>query len=690
MDVAINMLATPLGILMKSLYEIFQNYGLAIIMFTLLSKLILFPVSFWVQKNSIKMVRMLPELNNIKSSCFGDGDRIADEQSKIFKREKYNPLASIIPLFVQILLLMGIIEVIYHPFNYLLHMDSSVIQQLASTTSQVTGVNPQEATVQLAVVSAVQSGVCTNSFAVIPTEILTAIKELNFNFFKFHVSETPSHTLGINLLAPLLAGFSAWLLCFVQNRSNVLQSEQSNLNKYGLMIFSIALSLYLGYFVPIGVAIYWIASNLFAIVQLYLLNYLINPRGYIDYEALEESKEKLKVLQNMAPKNKWYKKDPNAKREKADYKRFFSIVNKHLVFYSAKSGFYKYFEDVIEELIRVSNVTIHYVTSDPNDAIFELAKEKPQIKPYYIGEKKLITLMMKMDADIVVMTMPDLENFHIKRSYIRKDIEYVYMYHGITNSHMVAQKGCFDHYDTIFCVGPHQIYEIRETESMYSLPPKNLIECGYPLIEKEATIYENKKNKFNEEKTITIAPSWQKDNILDSCIDELIPSILSQEYKIFIRPHPEYCKRYPQRLERLKERLSNYVGKSLEFQLDFSTSILETDLLITDWSTIAYEFAFITTKPVLFIDTPMKVLNPEYINYQFQPVDITWRKEVGKSLLITNLANAKNEIAHMLISNREYSVRLRKMRAEVLYNFGYSSQIAAHYLLQSLQQKGNR
>ncbi len=64
-----------------------------------------------------------------------------------------------------------------------------------------------------------------------------------------------------------------------------------------------------------------------------------------------------------------------------DYKRFFSIANKHLVFYSEKSGFYKYFKNVIEYLIKHSNVIIHYVTNDPKDKIFEFAKAQPHIKP---------------------------------------------------------------------------------------------------------------------------------------------------------------------------------------------------------------------------------------------------------------------------------------------------------------------
>lgn len=99
-------LSDALGYVMYFCYYLLHNYGLAIILFTLISKIVLLPVSVWVQKNSIKMVKMQPEINRIKAKHFGDADRIADEQSQIFKREKYNPLASLIPLAVQIILLI--------------------------------------------------------------------------------------------------------------------------------------------------------------------------------------------------------------------------------------------------------------------------------------------------------------------------------------------------------------------------------------------------------------------------------------------------------------------------------------------------------------------------------------------------------------------------------------------------------
>jgi hypothetical protein len=100
-------LSDILGFVMYYCYSPVRNYGVAIILFTLISKIVLLPISIWVQKNSIKMVKMQPEINRIKARFFGDKDRIADEQTSLFKKEKYNHLASMIPLIAQIVLLLN-------------------------------------------------------------------------------------------------------------------------------------------------------------------------------------------------------------------------------------------------------------------------------------------------------------------------------------------------------------------------------------------------------------------------------------------------------------------------------------------------------------------------------------------------------------------------------------------------------
>ena len=110
-------LIKPLEWIMNACHGVCHNYGLAIILFTLISKLVLLPVSIWVQKNSIKMVKMQPELNDVKVKFFGEGERISEEEFKIYKKYHYSPFISVIPMAIQLLLLMGVIEVIKAGIN---------------------------------------------------------------------------------------------------------------------------------------------------------------------------------------------------------------------------------------------------------------------------------------------------------------------------------------------------------------------------------------------------------------------------------------------------------------------------------------------------------------------------------------------------------------------------------------------
>lgn len=614
---------------MNICYSICHNYGLAIILFTLISKIVLLPVSIWVQKNSIKMVKMQPEMNVIKAKYFGDKDSIAEEQSKVYKKYKYNPLASIIPMVIQIILLMGLIEVIK---------------------------------------AGMQNG------------------NIDMNFLGVQLSLVPAQDKGWLILSPILAGVSAWILCVCQNASNVLQAEQSKWNQYGMMILSVGLSLWLGWFVPVGVAIYWMASNLMAVAQLYILNWAINPKDYVDYEALEKSKKALEELGSIGEKRKRFG-DPNTKRERADYKRFFSVVNKHLVIYSESSGFYKYYKGIVEYILEHSNITIHYITGDPDDQIFKLSKEQPRIRTYYIGEKRLITMMMKMDADIVAMTMPDIENYHIKRSYVRKDIEYIYIPHGMDSLNLTMRTGSMDHYDTVFCVGKHQKEEIEKTEAAYELPHKTLVEWGYSLLDEMREDYQKLPKTNNDVKRILIAPSWQTDNIVDSCLEEILDGLAGKGYQVIVRPHPQHVRHRAEQMEALKKKYENQ--PDIEIQTDFSSNqtVFEADLMITDWSGIAYEYAYTTQKPVLFINTPMKVMNPEYERIDTVPLNILLRDEIGCSLDLEHLNEIAERVDMLLQESDAYYEKIGDFVKEYVYNLGTSSKVGADYILEQLVKR---
>lgn len=689
----LKLLTVPLGYIMYMCYQLTGNYAFAIILFTLITKIVLFPVSIWVHKNGIKVVKLMPEINYIKVRYFGDGDRIADETQILYKQEKYNPFASLIPLFIQIALLIGLIQVIYNPLTHLLHMDSTVTEALSGLACILTGANAESNSLQLEVVKAIQSGLHANDFLAVSGmsgELLANIQGLNFKLFGLQLGEIPAVAKGILTIVPVLAAVASYVLCICQEKMNPLQAEQSRREQFGTMLFSVGISLILGFTVPAGIGFYWIWSNLFTILQQAVLNMLVSPKRFIDYESLEKSKSELQVLESLGNKKKWYENNPEAKKEKADYKRFFSIANKHLVFYSESSGFYKYFQSLIEYLLDYSNLTIHYITSDANDQIFKMAEKEKRIRPYYIGEKKLITLMMRVDADIVVMTMPDINNFHIKRSYVKSDVEYIYMFHWCTSTHMQIREKALDHYDTIFCPGPHQVKEIRYTEKLYQLPSKTLVETSYGVIEKLVEAYAKMEKIEKIKPQILIAPSYQADNLMDSCVDELLEQLFPENYRIIVRTHPQYVRRAPQKVEAFRQKYQKQLADgSLEFQIDISSqeTVYQSDIVITDWSTIAHEFSFTTMRPSLFINTAMKVINSHYAEYPMKPLDITLRSQIGRALELDQISTVGGVIKEMLGQSDLYKEQIASVRADLMPEFGHSGEIGGQYIINQLIKK---
>ncbi len=624
-------ICAPLGWLMRLAYSLTGNYGLALILFTLMTKVVLLPVSLWVHANGIKMVRLEPAVNRLKVRYFGDPDKVADEQAALYKKEHYSPFASVIPVAVQVLLLIGLVQIIYHPDVWL--------RQTVDT-----------------------------------------------RFLGFNLSATPTVAGGIHLLIPILAGLAALVLSLAQNKLNPLQASQNKVSQLTTMAISVGISLVLGFTVPAGVGFYWIFSNLFTILQQVVLNMIRPPEKEINWEELEASRKELAAYTNTGKETARSREE--IRREKADYKRFFSVGNKHLVFYSESSGFYKYFERIIAYVLANSKMSIHYVTGDPNDQIFEIAKTEPRIIPYYIGQKKLITLFMKLEADVMVMTMSDLGNYQYKRSYYSKSIKYVYVFHYPLSTHMVLHTGALRHYDAILCVGDFQFEEIRQTEKLFGDPEQELIACGYGQLEKLYDAYQAMPRTERQRPKVLIAPSWQPDNILDSCIDGLLKELLGKGFDVTVRPHPEYVKRYGERMDAIVKRYEGYRGGDLFFELDFTgnTSIFDSDTVISDWSGTAYEFVMVTEKPCVFIDTPPKINNPDYEKITVPPLEFSLRDQVGIRVKPDSLDGLAEKI-RALLEDKSFGSRIAEIRNQYIANFGRSGEVGGQYLIDEVKKQ---
>lgn len=664
-----------LGQVMKLCYAICNNYGLSIILFTLLTKIILLPLAILVQINSIKMVNLMPEQNALKIKYVDDKDKFTDAQLALYKKHKYNPILGVVPLLIQIPLVLGLVGVIYRPLSYVLNFQSSTVNAFKEWLIYITNNSDLSNQFQLEIIAKIKEGVIPTDGSL--SEAISTITNFNTHFCGIDLSATPSlHGNYILLLIPLLSGLSAWFLCVMQDKFNVLQLTQEKGYTIATTLFMIAFSTYFAFLVPTGVGLYWIFGNLFAVPSMLLVNLIIPPKKKVDYDYF------LRMKEEKAKKDKLRKE--NMSVEKADYKRFFQVENMKLMIYSEQNGFYKYYAGIIDYICENSDLEIHYVTSDPKDNIFK--DPRKQIKSYYIAsDKYLIPLFMKLDTDICLLTTPDLEKYQLKRSKVRKDIEYIYTDHAMASINLTLRKGALNYYDTVFCCGPDYVQEIRAIEQLYGTKKKRLVETGYPLIDDMVSKYESSEHPKHNRPMVLIAPSWQPDNIFESCIDDLLKYLKDGNYDIILRPHPQQVRHMPELFEELRKKYE-VEGGNIKVDTDFSKTnpVMEADILITDWSDICWEYAFTTKRPVLFIDTPMKIMNPDYEKIDIVPKNIKLRNVIGKNVDPSKPEEVKPALEYLLAHAQDYSKTIDDTFHEYIFNIGKSKILCGKYILKRL------
>ncbi len=187
MDVINTIIGIPLGYIMWLCYELVKNYGVAILLFALLTKALMFPLNIWVQKNSIKMVKLQPRINEIAASCVGSRDTVAEKQLALYKQENYKPLAGTIPLLIQIPIILGLIAVVYNPLQHLLHIDANTINALVQKASEILGTAELGSGAQLKVIELINDPFYTTAFSGVPVsgaaDAIAKIKTLDLHFW---------------------------------------------------------------------------------------------------------------------------------------------------------------------------------------------------------------------------------------------------------------------------------------------------------------------------------------------------------------------------------------------------------------------------------------------------------------------------------------------------------------------------
>ena len=359
-----------------------------------------------------------------------------------------------------------------------------------------------------------------------------------------------------------------------------------------------------------------------------------------------------------------------------DLKKFekLDLERKQVVFYAENSASFNHFKLLIEELTEKMNIQICYVTSIKNDKIF--LNKNNNIIPFYIGDGLSRTkFFLTLKAKILIMDMPDLEQFHIKKSKVYS-VHYVYLFHSIFSMHSYLINGALNNYDTIFCVGQHHIDEIRATEKVYDLKQKTLIKYGFGRLDQLLRESKSISNSNYDDNLIIISPSYGQNNLLEICGIELITVLLNSNFKVILRPHFRILRDSKPLITSIKNKFCNDPNFLLEEGVLDPRDFHSSKCLITDWSGIGLEYAFTRENKVIFIDVPNKIMNDEYEKIGLEAIEISIRKKIGHIVSPKNL----EEIPNLINLNQNKIEGINHIMNQTIFNIDKSANIGAEFI----------
>lgn len=324
MNTLYDIIGIPFGYLMSWIYQFIPNYAVAIIIFTLVTKLILFPVNYKTQKSSARMRLLQPKLTKIQKSFANNPQRQQEETQKLYQQEGINPMGSCLPMLIQMIILFGVIDVVYKPITHILHITKSVrtaaIEKASELATQFGIINSGKAISgsdlrnELHTIEALS--LYPNDFKGLAENFSQAVTEFSekFTVFGANLGKTPTlhpetwtSEAVILCLIPFLAGISQMLVSIY---SMMYQKKTNPTPQAGggcMWIMTLAMPLWtiwLAFTVPAGVGYYWIWSSVFSFLITLGLNAYFTPER--TERINDKEKEKARIYAEKHPEKKTF------------------------------------------------------------------------------------------------------------------------------------------------------------------------------------------------------------------------------------------------------------------------------------------------------------------------------------------------------------------------------------------------
>ena len=310
-----DIILTPFVWLLKVFYDFCGSYGLALILFALVVKVVLFPLSLKGKRSMIQMNMLQGQMQKLQKQYGNNRERYNEEVQKLYAKENVNPMGGCLWSFIPLIILMVLYPIIRQPIHYMMGIaDGGVLNIIAQT------VNWNSTALDMGWIKEAAESFADTSYnqlylaSLITPENLEAVKtavgeagskifSINFDFLGIvDLSQIPQlkfweveHGGFALFLLPVISAGLSVLFSLISMRTNAVnqQSTQTNSTLKSMMIISPLISLWIGFSMPAALCIYWIANSLFSMLQEFICGKLLKK----DYEKVAQMKAERERLE---------------------------------------------------------------------------------------------------------------------------------------------------------------------------------------------------------------------------------------------------------------------------------------------------------------------------------------------------------------------------------------------------------
>ncbi len=348
------------------------------------------------------------------------------------------------------------------------------------------------------------------------------------------------------------------------------------------------------------------------------------------------------------------------------------------VIFSDHKRYWNVFEPICDEFEK-RGIEVHYWTMSDDDPA--LSKPYKYVKCEFIGSgNKGFAKLNFMNAKICLSTTPGLDVYQWKKS---KDCDYyIHIVHAPGLNRGGYKMFGMDYFDTILSASNHGLDYVRELERKRGLKPKEIITVGVTYLDEMKKRYEKTGRIKNDIPVVLIAPSWGDSSLLERFGHKILDAAIDTGYKVVVRPHPQTLTQNPKLLNELQ---SKYKDIEWNFDNDNFDILNRSDIMISDFSGVIFDYSLIFDKPVIHTKTDF-----DWSTYDGAVLDDkSWTDRTlakfSEELNEENISNLKDIIDNMLNSDK-YNAGRKEVKEEIWQNVGKASETTVEYLVNKINE----